>query len=366
MRYDTGSANYGWYEESVDIDGNYAVVGDYSGRKVQLLKTVDNGESWTLGLTIGVSTDYVNFGRCVAINGNYMIVGARSYQNNKGAAYIFKTTDDWSTYTEQLITASNGAGSDNFGQSVTIDGNYAIVGAYAEDGPDNADSAAGAAYVFQTTDDGDTWTEVQILYASDIVSTEYFGYSVAISGNNAIIGAYYADDNDPQSGSAFIFGAKFGIPHIKTSTISAKSIKNIESDDTITIPAKSGTLALENDINNIPIVGFTETQKLLASDGEANDYFGYSVAIDGNYAIVGAYAEDGLNDAYSIAGAAYIYETKDGGITWTEVQNLRRQAHLLTQISAIPSLSVESTLLLERLIMIRMVLVIMAEHMYLN
>ena len=237
--YNTGNNNYGEVFGQVGIDGNYAIVGNYNPPEFLILNTSDNGETWTPKLTIERPTSHGNFSKRVAISGNYVIVSEQSYESNKGAAYIYKTTDGWSTYTEQRIIASDGVGGDLFGISVAIDGNYAIVGAYREDGPNDTYSNAGAAYIFQTTDDGDTWTEVQKLYASDINNDDEFGWSVAISGNNVIIGSHFDDDKGSSSGSAYIFGAKFGIPNINSNTISAKSIK-----------IKSGTVASLNDINH--------------------------------------------------------------------------------------------------------------------
>jgi hypothetical protein len=101
---------------------------------------------------------------------------------------------------QQQLTASDGAESDNFGWSVSISGDYAVVGAY---GDDDKGSASGSAYVFVRS--GTTWTEQQKLTASDGASTDFFGHSVSISGDTAIVGADGNDDKGINSGSAYVF-----------------------------------------------------------------------------------------------------------------------------------------------------------------
>ena len=153
------------------------------------------------------------------------------------------------------LTASDGAGSDYFGYSVSIDGNTIVIGAYRDD--DNG-SFSGSAYVF--SNDSGTWTQTAKLTASDGASFDYFGGSVSIDGNTMVIGAYRDDDNGSSSGSAYVF-----------------------SND-------SGT--------------WTQTAKLTASDGASFDYFGYSVSIDGNTMVIGAYRDD---DNGSSSGSAYVF-----------------------------------------------------------
>ncbi len=169
---------------------------------------------------------------------------------------------------EYKLIASDGAGGDLFGYSVDMSGNRCIVGAYGDD--DNG-SSSGSAYIFEWN--GSNWTEKAKLTASDGVDSDYFGYSVSISGDRCIIGAYGDDDNGSSSGSAYIF-------------------------------EWNGT-------------GWTETAKLTASDGYSSDYFGISVDISGDRCIVGAYGDD---DNGSSSGSAYIFEWN--GLGWIETAKL--------------------------------------------
>jgi len=154
------------------------------------------------------------------------------------------------------LTASDGAAHDYFGTSVSLSGNRALVGAYQDD--DNG-SDSGSAYVFEWN--GSAWTQVAKLTASDGAASDYFGHSVSLSGNRALVGAYRDDDNGTDSGSAYVF----------------------EWDGS----------------------AWTQVAKLTASDGAAYERFGYSVSLSGDRALVGAYLDD---DNGSFSGSAYVLE----------------------------------------------------------
>ena len=212
-----------------------------------------------------------NFGNSVAISGNYAIVGAYFDDSYKGSAYIFERDGDGNWTETKKLLASDGASEDYFGNSVAISGNYAIVGA---DGNDDNGGTSGSAYIFERDNNGN-WNQKTKLLASDGASNDRFGRPVAISGNYVIVGADGDDDNGGTSGSAYIF---------------------------------------ERDNNG----NWNQKTKLLASDGASNDYFGNSVAISGNYAIVGAYYND---DKGTDSGAAYIFERDNNGI-WSQKTKL--------------------------------------------
>jgi len=140
----------------------------------------------------------------VAISGDYAIVGARKEDtggSNAGAAYIFKR-DGTSWTQEEKIVASDAGKDDQFGNSVAISGDYAIVGAYLEDAGGNI---AGAAYIFKR--DGTSWVQEAKILASDAGASDYFGYSVSISGDSAIVGAVYEDTGGGDAGAAYIYSA---------------------------------------------------------------------------------------------------------------------------------------------------------------
>jgi len=223
-----------------------------------------------------------NFGLSVSISGDYAIVGAYNEDDlgtNSGAAYIFYRNqggaDQWGEVTK--LTASDAQDSDLFGYAVSISGDYAIVGAYNEDG---LGTDRGAAYIFYRNQGGaDQWGEVTKLTALDAQDNDYFGYAVSISGDYAIIGAYGEDGLGTFRGAAYIF------------------YRNQGGADQ-----------------------WGEVAKLTASDAQDSDLFGYAVSISGDYAIVGAYNEDGLG---TDRGAAYIFYRNQGGADqWGEVTKL--------------------------------------------
>ncbi|MHC4338416.1 MAG: FG-GAP repeat protein, partial [Planctomycetota bacterium] len=216
------------------------------------------------------------FGESVSISGAYAVVGA-PYDDDKlpesGSAYIFYS--DGTSWSEQAkLTASDGTLGDWFGGSVSVSGDYAIVGA-PQDDDNGADS--GSAYIFKR--DGTSWSEQAKLTASDGAAGDYFGYSVSISGDYAIVGAGYDDDSGGNSGSAYIFTPN------------------------------------EVDPNN-----WDQVAKLLASDGTNGDYFGCSVSISGAYAIVGAGYDDDNGDS---SGSAYIFTPNEvDPNNWDQVAKL--------------------------------------------
>jgi len=167
----------------------------------------------------------------------------------------------------QKLLASDGAENDFFGYSVSIDGNTALIGAYHNDG------FKGSAYVFTRT--GTTWTQQAKLLASDGATDDWFAYTVSLAGKTALIGAPYDDDNGNNSGSAYVF-------------------------------TRIGTTWIQQ-------------AKLLASDGEADDYFGCSVSLDGNTALIGASHDDGVGYEFD-SGSVYVFTRT--GIIWTEQQKL--------------------------------------------
>ncbi|HEX5313503.1 MAG TPA: hypothetical protein VFX38_01155, partial [Gammaproteobacteria bacterium] len=185
-------------------------------------------------------------------------------------AYVF--TDDNGIWSQtQKLVVSDGDTGDEFGWSVALDGRTALIGApYAlnDDG-----SFPGAAYVF--TEFGGTWTQTQRLVPDNGVDYDSFGYSVALSGTTALIGAIYAGDD--LNGAAYVFDKVDGSWH-----------QRIE---------------------------------LAPGDGSlfGGDEFGYSVAVGGDTAIVGAIFA-GLNAYDAHEGAAYVFSDANG--EWDQTQKL--------------------------------------------
>jgi hypothetical protein len=333
---DAGKFDYFGY--SVAVSGDTAVVGAISNDPGG---TTDAGAAyvfvrvggiWTPQATL-VASDAAtndNFGYSVAISGDTAVVGA--YLNDHaggtdaGAAYVFVRSGG--IWTEQKkLTASDSAPFDSFGYSVAISADTAVVGALYDDNVGGID--AGSAYVFVRT--GVTWTQQAKLTASDAATTDQFGVSVSVSGDTAVIGAY-ADDlvSGMDAGSAYVF--------FRTGTAWAQQTKLTASDaapfdqfgtsvaisgDTAVIGAYAGDHAGGIDAGAAYVftrtgVVWTPQAKLTASDAAADARFGVSVAVSGNAAVVGALADDhpGAVDA----GSAYVFVRT--GVVWTQQAKL--------------------------------------------
>jgi cyclophilin family peptidyl-prolyl cis-trans isomerase len=285
-----------WFGQSVSISGDCAAVGaklyDISATDAGAVFIYYRNEGGTnnWGLNVGLSPEDAavndNFGYSVSINGDYVIAGAigddpsSGFPNFTGSAYICKY--DGTAWVQQAkLTADDGAQSDKFGWSVSIDGHYAIIGAIWDD-DDGTNS--GSAYIFEHNSvDPDIWNQVTKLTALDAAAGDYFGYSVAIGGGRALVGAYQNDDNGSNSGSVYIF-----------------------------------------EPNEIDPNKWDQKTKLTAPDAAAGDYFGRSVAIGiGRRAVVGAHGND---DSGSESGSAYILKLcpdadldGDCTVTWNDL-----------------------------------------------
>ena len=211
-------------------------------------------------------------GGAVALSGTTAVVGGGT-SGTANSAYVFikDANGDW--VEQQKLTPSDGVTGDRFGVSVAVFGDTAVIGAERADGCSGSCADAGAAYVF-VRDGAGVWSQQKKLTAGDAGAGDWFGGSVAVSGNTALIGARGDDDIDPNSGAAYVF-------------------------------ERTGTLWLEQ-------------QKLGASDGAWDDVFGSSVALEGTTALIGAQGDD---DNGSSAGAAYAF-VQTGGL-WLEQQKLK-------------------------------------------
>ncbi|MDR4469907.1 MAG: FG-GAP repeat protein [Nitrospira sp.] len=268
---------------SVAVTGDTIVVGAY-GADNQVINSgsvyvfVKPANGWTgtlnqqakLLASDGAGSDF--FGQSVAAAGDTVVVGA--HQDNdqgsvSGSTYVFvKPPSGWTgTLTQNAkLLASDGAAGDRFGWSVAITGDTIVVGAHADD------LTRGSAYVFEKPVGGWTGTLTQSakLLASDGAIADFFGQSVAVAGDTVVVGAYQDDDKGVSSGSAYVFVKQGG--------------------------SWAGIL--------------NEQAKLLASDGATNDFFGYSVAVADDTVVVGAYQDD---DQGSNSGSAYVFEKPVGG-----------------------------------------------------
>ena len=316
-----GKTGYGdLVGSSVSISGDYAVIGaqrdddaGYSSGSAYIFKR--DGSNWIqqAKLTASDAKSFDNFGISVSISGDYAIIGAvENYVGGSysGSAYIFKR--DGSNWIQQAkLTASDTAAYNYFGLSVSISDDIAIVGSY---GDKDGGSYSGAAYIFKR--DGTSWTQQAKLKAGDPDSYDYFGKSVSISGDYAIVGSYGKYDGEIlPTGAVYIF---------KRDGSNWTQQAKLKASDATPGCGFGGYVSISN---NVAIIGSTTTDeisihlpyvylfkregsawiemsKFMGSDTVADDYFANAVSISGGNAIVGAFGDD---DGGNNSGSAYIF-----------------------------------------------------------
>ena len=317
---------------AVAISGDYAIAGAYrdddngdSSGSAYVLRRA--GDSWVQEAKLLASDGNAgdNFGHSVAICGSYALIAAHrdgDKGSNSGSVYVFRQSG--STWTEEAkLTASDGAAYDNFGCSVAISGDYALIGAFQDN---DKGERSGSAYVFHRN--GSSWAQEAKLTASDGAAYDNFGCSVAISGDYALIGAFQDNDKGERSGSAYVFHRN-GSSWAQEAKLTASD--GAAYDNFGCSVAISGDFALVGARHNNGIAdnsgsayvfhrsgsSWTQEAKLTASDGATDDFFANSVALSGNFAILGAYHEDAMGDG---SGSAYLFHRE--GSSWTQAAKL--------------------------------------------
>ncbi len=249
----------------VSIDGDVAVVGDTDvfgslGAAFVYRRGPAGPEDWKLDAVLMAPEPDVEdaFGFAVAVSGDAIVLSAHhadAPEFQSGAAHIFRYDPDTAEWDhETTLTASDGDASDIFGFSVSIDGELVLIG--ARDDENDGVSQSGSAYVFRH--DGKEWVEDAKLTDPNGKELDLLGQSVAIRGDLALVGAHGNDDAGLGTGAAFIF----------------------RFDRT----ARDWSLE----------------QQLQAFDAQWAAWFGFSVSLADNLALVGAPQLD------SQIGAAYV------------------------------------------------------------
>ena len=255
-----------------------------------------------------VAGDGVGF--ATAISGTTAVVGAYNHAKGAGRAYVFTMAGSgWSQVAE--LQGSDTVAGDEFGSSVAISGTTAVVGAGDHAGH------AGRAYVFTKTAAG--WKQVAELRGGDTIAGDYFGWSVATSGTNVVVGAY---GHAKSAGRVYVFSESTGWKQVAE----LKCADTVGGDQFGSSVAISGTTMVAGATSRAAAAGrayvFTKTAsgwkqaaKLEGSDTTAGDHFGWSVAISGTTAVVG-----GFLHAKS-AGRAYVFTRSPSG--WKQAAELK-------------------------------------------
>ncbi len=251
-------------------------------------------------------------GNDISASGDRCLVGAPGRNSLAGAAYVYEF-DGTQWVEQQQLTASDTASFDFFGGAVALEGDVALIGASSAGLGDT-----GAVYVFGFN--GSTWVEEQILTASDGVAFDNFGGDVALDGDRALITASSANGN---AGKTYAFRFD-GSSWIEEQTLTASDGAaddrfggRVALDGTTAVITASGDDGFLGAAYVFRFDGssWSEEQKLVASDGLPKDFFGGSVTLEQDVAIVGS-------PFGNTSRAAYIY--RFDGSTWVEEQKLVR------------------------------------------
>ena len=300
---------------------------EVSEREVRLLVD-DHGSEyplvvdpvWTqhqeLSASNGSAFNY--FGQSVAVSGNTAMVGGYDSNLKQGAVYVFaRSVAGWVQQAE--LTASDGSGNDQFGSAVALNGDTAVVGAYNK--IINGNLSQGVAYVFVRS--GTTWSQQQELILTNGGMGDHFGASVAVSGDTAVVGAYFRN-------AVFVY-VRSGATWSQQQTLTASNAElNDNFGSSVSLDENTVLIGANNKIVNSNHaqgaayvfvrsgVTWSQQQELLASDGAGYDSFGSSASLSRNTALIGA-SQKGIGSNF-IQGAVYVFVRT--GSTWTQQQRL--------------------------------------------
>ncbi len=339
---------FGW---SVSLDGDTAVVGAWRDDEAG----ADSGSAYVFERDHGgpgywsqlakIKADDAaagdSFGHSVSLSGDIAIVGAYSSDDtgsDSGSAYVFERdqggSDNWGQVAK--IKADDAATGDQYGyRSVSVSGDTAVVGAWRDD---DAGIDSGSAYVFERDHGGPrNWGQVAKINAEDAAAEDFFGNSVCISGDTGIVGAPGDDDGGHWTGSAYVFERDHG------GAGNWGQVTKINAEDATAFDNFGVSVALSGDTAIVGAHGdddaggesgsayvferdqggpgnWGQVAKIKADDAAAEDWFGWSIALSGDIAVVGAYLDD---DAGNASGSAYVFERDQGGPgNWGQVTKI--------------------------------------------
>lgn len=281
------AVEYDFFGHAISMDGNTAAVSAYAahvfgipGAGAVYVFTVDSDNGWMEQAKLVADDAGPNefFGASVAISGNTIVMGAPQASPNddlyRGSAYVFVRNSDGVWSQQAKLLAPDGTEWAMFGNTVAIDGNEVIVGAMTENV--NGVSRRGSANVFRRNSDGQ-WSHVTKLIASDGGYSHGFGSSVSLDGNLAMIGSQWA-------------------PAAGVGNVGAAYVFRKDTDG-----------------------NWTERQKIEAIEGNFNDLFGNSLALQGDTAVIGSYSAN--FPGADLAGAAYVFMADSDGY-WSQARQL--------------------------------------------
>jgi len=276
-------------------------------------------------------TIYAEFGAAISRDDGVLLVGARDTfvsGSGPGACYVYNYDpglDEW--VFQQKLIASDGASRDGFGSSVSLHGELAVIGAPL----DNTTLAdVGSCYIFRLDSLLGSWTEEQKLMSPTNGFQQMFGASVGIIGDSILVGVPADDELILDGGAVHAFqyditqGDWMPAEIITASTgeiwdYFGTSIAMHEEFAVIGVPEDDdegldagGAFTFRRDL----VAGnWTEEQRLPAAGGVADDRYGSSVAVSPEFLVVGAPFDDATN---LNTGSVYVYRIEAGSIVFEQ------------------------------------------------
>lgn len=316
----------------VALSGGVAVLGAPQAEAAWVFEL--DAASWRPAARLRPPSDAGSeFGAELAVGDDRIFVGAPGADvraQDSGALHVFGRSDGgWSEL--QMLWPVDGTARDRFGSALSVSGAQLLCGAWG-DGDER--SYSGSAYVF--TNAGGGWRQTAKLVASDGPTSYYFGDALAISESTAVIGAWGDDDQGVVSGSAYVFERR-SEGWVQTAKLLASDGEELDfygwsvalSGETILVGAfrddDQGESAGAAYVIRRDGSGWREAEKLVAPAGDPYDYFGYALALEGRSAVLGAYLDDDMGRE---AGAAYVFTIPERG------HGAPRQAPLFLRLSS--------------------------------
>jgi len=345
---------FGW---STDISGDNAIVGmlerdgtdpskPVSQGCVYFFKKNSNGRWSQTQMMKGSNSEIGDFfGYSVSMSGNYAVVGAYKEDGpddntrwQSGAVYIYKLNETSGLWEEtQIIRASDAResreqdahGGGWFGWDVDMEDGKLIVGTKCKWSPQRF---TGGAYIYELNEASGLWEETAILEASDKNTDDFFGESVAIKGNRAIVGACCVNHFARNTGAAYIFEKDAASGKWKEAKVFHASdyhsldyagiSVDIAGDFAIVGAHREdgGPMYLAEDAGAVYVLkrdaegNWNENQILYTSVLADYDNFGLSIALEGDYAVIGCHGKEGISDSsVKNAGAVYVFQKDETG-----------------------------------------------------
>ncbi len=313
----SNAENGAFFGFSTSLEGDFALIGAAFRSSAYVFERQGNG-SWleVALLTPGIPGEGVRLGNAASLDGHRALVGAtEDLVQGNGEAYIFERQSDGSWAEAARLMASDGEASDRFGRAVSVSADRALVGSGSGD--------TGAAYIFERQGDG-SWMEITKLTPGDVVMSGNFARSVALEGDRAVIGGDY---------SAYLFERQIDGSWLELQKIvplSNDSNDGFGSFNSISLDGDRILISAPGDDDNGADSGaafvferqgdgtWKEVEKILASDGAPDDFFGSSVSLDGDRALIGARGDD---DKGAGSGSAYVFKRESNG-RWLEIGKL--------------------------------------------